>query len=80
MNSPLILPEEQACLDLIVELFNAYYAMPPLGTYDQEEFNHALHAAQGIVMTRIAVRLCGLKPPDDYDWDNESEEGEDPPG
>lgn len=45
-------PEENKIVDLLADAWNAFIHLPILHQKDQDEFIHAIHQAQNIIMSR----------------------------
>lgn len=46
--------QEKIVLDRLADAWNEYVKLPTQHPCDAEEFMHAIHAAQGIIATRVA--------------------------
>lgn len=55
-------PQEEACLGLLVDAWNAFVALPVEHPCEREEFMRAVHAAQHILMARPELRRRAAKP------------------
>lgn len=57
-----ITPEERNVIDKLAEAFNAFVKLPILHPMEREEFCHAIHAAQTIVMARPVQQSFNEEP------------------
>lgn len=48
--------QERATLERLADAWNAFCALPIYHPSDADEFMRAIHAAQHIIMARVAVR------------------------
>lgn len=53
-------PEEREVLALLGQAWNKFLELPVLHTMDHQEFCHAIHAAQNIVLARAGLREEGI--------------------
>jgi hypothetical protein len=56
VGEELVDEKEMKVVDLLAESYNAFTELPVLHPNDHVEFVQAIHAAQNIVMARLAVK------------------------
>lgn len=52
----MVTDEERAVLDTLAAAWNKFLLLPKLHQWEQQEFMHAIHQAQNIVLSRPAMR------------------------
>lgn len=53
---------EKLVLDTLASAWNQFILLPVLHKDDQDEFRHAIHAAQNVVLAREGMRTVGCFP------------------
>lgn len=58
--------DERKVIELLAKAWDAFITLPFQHPAHKQEFQHAIHAAQRIVMSRVVARQEGWTVPDDY--------------
>jgi len=48
--------EEENLLDMLTSIWNKFLELPELHSWEKQEFMHAIHSAQVIIMARPTMR------------------------
>lgn len=72
----MLTPEERSILNNLADAWNGFAALPDDCTHpmDREEFCHAVHQAQNIVLARSGVRDLERGDPDPLEVNDEDDE------